>query len=259
MIWRQLSICLLAASTFAQQAAFEVASIKPSTPESVRGSEGGPGSQDPTRYQYHAASLMDLIAFAYHVHSSQILGKALDKRTYDVDATVPPGVSRDDLRVMMQTLLAERFHLKQHGESRELPAFELSVARNGPKFSVSSEPGFPDLPKGKPGSAAYYFPGGRYILVNMRSQQEPVSILVEFLEKAARRPIVDKTDLDGRYDFTFAFTTELPGASSDSNEPPPVPGLFSAIQQQLGLLLTAKKLPFPVVVVDSVDQLPLAN
>ena len=260
----RLAVLFCAVTALAQTPAFEVASIKPSTPRSVRGSEGGPGTPDPTRYRFSSAALLEFIAIAWHVEYFQVAGKvSIDGPRYDIVASVPPGATRAQFREMLKAVLIERFHLRYHTETRDFPAYELSVAPNGPKLNAptpAGRDGFPDLPANKSGAISNHSLNGRYELVRLRAQQQPISILNAMLQTSAGRPIVDKTGLTGKYDFTFAFTTDMPGAPPSAGDDPPVaPDLFSAIQQQLGLQLTAKKLPFPVIVVDAVDKTPAEN
>ena len=94
---------------------FEVASVKPSGPQSVRGWEGGPGSPDPGRYVWGAATIQDLIVTAYDLQYFQVSSKlAIDRDRYDLIAKVPEGATKEQLRTMLQNLLAERFRLKTH-------------------------------------------------------------------------------------------------------------------------------------------------
>lgn len=255
---RGFAVWLWAASAFAQQS-FEVASVKPSGPKSVRGSEGGPGSQDPTRYRYQVARLMDFIVIAYHVHEYQVSSKIpLDKEQFDLEATLPEGATREQFREMMRNLLAARFHMKVHMETREFAGYALTVGPAGPRFHVEESSEFPAMPGKGPGFRTNFLTRGRYILAHARCQQEPVSMLAENLEMWSHKPVVDQTGLDGRYDFTLSFASEVPGAAAEDPDPAPAPDLFAAIRQ-MGLVLTPRKLPFNVVVVDSVDRTPVGN
>ena len=120
-----------------QAAEFEVASVKPSGPKSDRDSSGGPGTADPGRYSFHSATLLDLIATAYHVDYFQISGKALEEQRYDLDAKLPPHTTREEFRAMLRNLLVERFHLKAHIEQRQFPGYELILAKTGSKLKQS--------------------------------------------------------------------------------------------------------------------------
>ncbi len=258
MPWKLLTVFLAAVSAHAQT--FEVASVKPSTSQSQRGEEGGPGSRDPGRWTYNRADLSDLIATAWHVDDFQIVCKTpLDQQHFDITARVPEGATRQQFRVMLQNLLAERFHLKQHVETRDFSGFELIAAKSGPKLNApAAGPEFPEVPPGRPGFVSWHRSSGGHAVVRLRAQQEPMSVLVDWLSGPAQRPVVDATGLAGRFDFTLEFAQDLP-QSGAAAEPADLPNLFSALQQQLGLQLVPKKIPFPVVVVESVDKKPTEN
>lgn len=116
---------------------FEVASIKPSGPHSIRGSEGGPGSSDPGLYRFGLATLVDLIAIAYDVRFFQISSPApLDRQNFDLVAKIPDGATKQQFHAMLQNLLAERFHLSLHIQSKEFPAYELVVAKTGARLGI---------------------------------------------------------------------------------------------------------------------------
>jgi len=260
-----LSLFLCTGMAFGQT--FEVASIRPSGPKSVRGSDGGPGGKDPTRYTFGRANLIDLIVIAYHVELFQVSSKLpLDRDEFDLAARVPAGATKDEFRVMLRNLLIERFHIKVHIESREFPALEMVIAKGGAKLGadaatrLASKDDFPQLTPGKPALAARNSTSRGHILTRIRGQQQPVSRLAEFLRSAEPRPIIDKTGLTGNYDFALEFSSELPNGLPDSaSEPAGAPDLNTALREQLGLQLVAKKLPFDVVVVESVDRLPTEN
>ena len=271
---RAIVILLAAQVLLAQQQSgelpkFEVASVKPSGPQSVRGSQGGPGTKDPTHYSFRSATFQDLIGIAWNIQYFQISSKsAVDKDRFDVVVNVPEGATRDQFRLMMRALLAERFQLKSHIESKNFPAYELIIAKSGFKLKESGgEPEsrkpaaqqdqFPTLPPG-PGFVANYSTSGVYPLVRMRAQQQPISALTRMLRTPGQEPIVDRTGLIGKYDFTLEYTMDPQGGRADA-DPPVAPAIFTAVQEQLGLQLVAKKLPFDVVVVESFDRTPTGN
>jgi uncharacterized protein (TIGR03435 family) len=256
------------------QPRFEVASVKPSGPKSVRGEGGGPGRKDPTRYRYQAATIEDLITTAYHVDYFQVSSKTpIDRETFDVEANVPENATRTEFRAMLRNLLEERFHLKAHVESRQFAAYELVVAKSGLKIKESGaaaapedsrrppgDEGFPDLPPGKPGLTSRSTVVNGFLLIRLRARQEPFSMLAEILHTPGEEQIVDKTGLTGRYDFTLEYGNTMPGASREGDAQIPIAAsIFTVLQQQLGLQLIAKRLPFDVVVVESVDRAPAEN
>jgi uncharacterized protein (TIGR03435 family) len=144
---------------------------------------------------------------------------------------------------MMQNLLVERFHLRLHTQSKEFSAYELVTAKTGVKLkesapgtgarSSSVNDGFPELPADQPGVAMTQSVNGGFELFRVRARQEPVSILIRMLRPGTDLPLLDRSGLTGRYDFTLEFTKELPDAS-EPDAPPIAPSLFTALQQQLG-------------------------
>jgi len=250
---------------------FEVASIKPSGPNSIRGSDGGPGTRDPGRYSFGKADLKVLIMIAYDVEDFQISTRyRLDEEDLDLAAKVPPGATKEQFRVMLQNLLAERFRLRLHTESKEFPVYELVVAKNGPKLrkgSAQSEPaprswlqdGFPDLPPNRPGMIASNRANSDGFSVRIKAQRQPLASLAKLLRTATERPVVEKTGLTGDFDFTLEFMRGGLNASPVKGDLPVAPDLNDAFQEQLGLQLLNKRLPFDVLVIDSVDRLPTDN
>ena len=266
-----IAVVLFAAISPAQT--FEVASIKLSGPQTPRGGFGGPGSADPGRYYFHQATLLDLIGIAYHVDYFQISSKTpLDQQRFDLDAKMSPDMTREQFRLMMRHLLEERFHLKAHVEQKEFPGYELVVAKGGPKLaetgiaspqpasrSRSKEDDFPELPPDRPGMMSKHTSSGAYFIVRLRARAEPMSLFASWLHTPGDQPVVDKTGLTGKYDFTLEYAQTMQTAAAANADPPPLPDIFRALQDQLGLQLVGKKLPFDVVFVDSVDKVPTEN
>jgi len=259
MILRALAFVGLVAGAFAQ-AQFDVASIKPSGPKSIRGSDGGPGSSDPGRYLFHSATLLDLIVTAYRVDTFQVVSKSdLTRDLFDLDVKLPPDTTKVQFREMLASLLSERFRLKTHSETREFPAYAMAVDEAGPRIQVAPRlDEFPALPPDRPGLIRRSTRKGEHLLVQIRAQQQTMATLAEFLHIVDGRNVVDRTGLSDRYDFTLEFSEEIPNLQ-DSPGPPPALSLFEAIRKQLGLRLIAQKVPFPMVVVDSVDRMPSEN
>jgi uncharacterized protein (TIGR03435 family) len=245
--------------------AFEVASIKPSGPKSVRGSDGGPGRSDPGTFRYGEASLLDLIEMAYKVDAFQVSSRiALDRQTFDLVAKVSEGATRQQFRAMLQNFLAERFHLKLHIESKEFPAYELVVLKTGLKLRegvaaprTPPDQGWPVLPPNQPGISANMGTESGVEVVRLKAQQEPLSALAVLLRNPEEIPVVDKTGLTGKYDFNLEYSREVSGLSPEG--PAPLPDVFQALDKQLGLQLVRKKVPFDVLMIESVDQTPTEN
>lgn len=129
----------LISACLAQQPEFEVATIKPSAPQPMgkmmMGTRGGPGTDDPSRYSCLNCTLTMMLMQAYNVQRFQITGPpVLDSEHFDVTAKVPAGTSKEQFRMMIQKLLAERFKLKLHHDTKDLPVYDLVVAKGGPKL-----------------------------------------------------------------------------------------------------------------------------
>jgi uncharacterized protein (TIGR03435 family) len=167
---------------------------------------------------------------------------------------------------MLQALLAERFKLVTHSETKDLPVLELVVAKNGPRLHVAT-PGdtYPDGIKGANGKGI-----GGDLMVGfgtglVRAQGVEMASFAHGLEWWLKRPVVDKTGLTGRYDFTIHYAREgmqaHPNPGGTADEAAPVggqesgePSLFTALQEQLGLKLQPKKDPLAVIVIDHIEK-----
>ena len=263
-------------ATYCQpQPAFEVATIKPAVPFDGRrvfnfGASGGPGTKDPGRYTCDHCSLADLICQAYGLKRYQLAGPDwLGSEYFDVVAKVPDGATRDQMKLMMRSLLLERFQMASHSEQRDAPTYELVVAKNGPRLTPHVEPpagtepgpppaagsakdtldkdGYPVLPSGRSGA----------MILNGRNTtqriNESIQRLASIVSNAVGRPVTDATGLKGTYDFTLHYTVAgLPESES-------VVTIFAALQQQLGLKLEAKKGTTEVLVVDHIAKVPTGN
>ncbi|MCU1325762.1 MAG: hypothetical protein JWN34_1132, partial [Bryobacterales bacterium] len=255
-----ISLALGASVASAQQ--FEVASVKVSGPDSIRGSEGGPGSKDPTRYIFGRVRLRSLLMMAWEMADFQLSGKFdLERDEFDLAAKLPPGTTNEEFRVMLRNLLAERFHLKTHLETREFPVLALEVAESGQKLRESagkSEPiprawldaGFPDFPLDRPAMTTQNSRAvGNSLLVRVKGQQQTLQGLGDLLRGSAGQPVVNATGMNGKFDFTLEFAVDTPGVlQNEAIEAPPAASLNVALKQQLGLQLVRRRLPFPVLV-----------
>jgi uncharacterized protein (TIGR03435 family) len=209
---------------------------------------------DPAESHFRAVNLplRDLIQFAYGLPKSQILGGPawLDSIMFDIDAksdplvdaqlhTLPTGQARQQKQLMVKALLADRFQFKAHQETRQLPVYALVVAKNGPKFKPSEINGTT-------------INSGRTSL-HVAGSDDTISILARELAQALGRVVLNQTGLSGRYDLTLRWTPD--DATPDSSAPP---GIFTAIEEQLGLKLESTRGSVPVLVIDSVE-MPSAN
>jgi bla regulator protein BlaR1 len=262
---RALGIAGLLALTMAvlaqqpERPSFEVASIKPGDPNERRVSLFiQPGGKLTTTN----ASLQMMIGFAYDVRNHQISGGPawLDSAKFNVEAKapgdikIPPGPEgAAQLRLMLQSLLAERFKLVVHRETRQQQVYDLVVDKGGLRMKDTNVA--PGQPQGLGMS-------GRGDLTGTAA---PVPLLVNFLSQQLGQSVVDKTGLTGRYDFTLKWTPD-PGTAAgpragDDTAPPPDtsgPSIFTAVQTDLGLKLQSAKGPVEMLVIDSVEK-PDAN
>jgi uncharacterized protein (TIGR03435 family) len=254
-------VSVLCAAATAQTPAFEVASVKRSGPASVRNFEGGPGTRDPGQITCTKASMNDLLAHAYGIEFFQISGPAWfssETETYDLHAKVPAGTTKEQAKIMMQSLLAERFHLAVHHVSKDFPAYEIVVAKSGVKFKeatsgpIQAKEGFPELPAGRAAATTAHTVGHARLAAHL----EPISVLISMVRYSAGQPIIDMTGLKGLYDFYLHFD---PAPLSAEPREDAAPSLPVALEQQLGLKLESKKLPFDVIVIDHVEKVPTEN
>jgi uncharacterized protein (TIGR03435 family) len=238
---------------------FEVATIKPNN----SGATSMQGLVIRGRnFITRASSLGDLISFAYTVQGKQIVNAPdwLDKERVDIDA-IPEqeGVpNSEQIRIMIRKLLADRYGLKFHHEKRDMSAYVLTVGKDGQKLKATQIQG--NLP------GIGIRPGTGGITLNMVNAAIPD--FTGFLEiLVLDRPVVDKTDLPGRYDFQCTFS---PDDSQFGGHPPQfpnqgnnasagsadtsAPSLYDALQQQLGLKLSAEKTAVDVIAIDHVEK-----
>jgi len=232
--------------------AFEVATIRPSDPArpgqivTLRGVE-----VITTNVTVH-----DLINLAYWLHPKQLTGGPgwTESEKYDMagkpDAPGQPNV--DQMKMMIQKLLADRFQLKFHFEKRDLSAYAVTITKAGAKIIRSQ-----DDPKGLPG---FYF-GKTAAGTTLTFRNSPMSQVTAVLQNFLDKPVVDQSGLSERYDFTLTFTLDpaqmarLGGPPIPAAEnPDAAPDVFTAFQQQLGLKLESTKAPVDVMVIDKVEK-----
>jgi uncharacterized protein (TIGR03435 family) len=280
---------------------FDAASVKPIAAAAVvagrkggRGS-GGPGTADPGRIHYAAIRLKVLVINAYGVKDFQIVGPDWlnddgEATRFAIDATMPPDTTREQLRLMFQNLLADRFKLEIHRETRDLPKYSLIVTKNGPKMKESAESQPPGTPatspsRGGPGRESldkYGFPiyprrpeGGTWtLLINGRGRLGGDRATMQDLVNALMSShlpgfVTDDTGLKAKYDFILTYSTPrfpepvdadlLPWMVNPPELSEPLPDLFAAMESQLGLKLQAKKGPVDVIVIDHIEKRPTEN
>jgi uncharacterized protein (TIGR03435 family) len=230
-------------------AAFEVATIKPSIPDRPGKLFTIKGRQVITIN----TTTNDLITFAYGIHARQIVGGAPWMESDKFDVTGQPegdGLpSTNQLREMIQKMLTDRFTLTFHRDKRELPAYAILVGNAGSKMTKNES-----NPSGLPG---LFFKGlGVMVVTNATMADFAGTMQGAVLD----RPVVDRTGLSGRFDFTLQWTPdESQFAGMGVRVPPPspdaqLPTLFTAMQEQLGLRLDSTRAPVEVFVIDKVER-----
>jgi len=263
---------------------------------------GGPGSNDPTRIRFAGTSLAQIIARAYDIKNYQLSGPDwLNQERFDIEAKIPTGATKEQANIMLQNLLAERFHLVvQHG-SKEFQGYELVVGKGGHKLKEASPedaafdptqpramtappPPPPPGPGGRMALPKLDHPGmmmlGRMsskgLVMHMAARAQTLQQLIDTIAGQLNRPVIDRTELPGKYDFQLEFSAEAPmGMGGGMLAPPPLPpgatppstdspedlapALPTALQQQLGLRLEAKKIPLPTITVEKADKVPTEN
>jgi uncharacterized protein (TIGR03435 family) len=230
---------------------------------------------------------------AYDVKPYQVNGpSSLDTERYDIVAKVPAGATKEQVNVMWQNLLKERFGLVVHHDSKEFQVEELQVAKGGPKFKETTldpnapppapptgQPGPPKLDKNGfpdlqgPGMIMMMQAGPTGPSAHMVGKAQPMSGLASLLGNQLNKPVVDKTGLTGKYDIQVEYTPDLSGmpippppggdgprpATSTDSASEPGSNLAAAIQQQLGLRLVSGKAKLDVIVVDKAEKVPTEN
>lgn len=235
---------------------FEVASIKVSEPLNMgammasgkvqirMGCTGGPGTADPGRLVCNGTPVKMLLVKAYGVKNYQVIGPNwLDSERYDITAKVPEGTTAEQFNLMLQKLIADRFQMTTHKETKDLPMYALTVGKSGHKLKEPKEDDkespmdammsgkLPPPPAGGGGGGNVGFvmmsgggpggpggaPGARRngIMMTMRSglfelvgKKATVSSLADMLSNQLSRPVVDQTNIQGEYDFTLDFAPD---------------------------------------------------
>ena len=275
---------------------FEVASVRPaSAPARFAGSmSGGPNSADPERITFTAVPMIRLLMSAYGIplgggspqqrggaFSDQISGPPwIESEWYDINAKVPAGATQEQVNVMLQNLLAERFGLKLHHETREFSGYELVVSKNGSKLKPTIDPnaqgvvgaakrilgqdGFMVVPEGVRATLFSGVDDNGSMRVTGQSQSISdliIGVIVTSLNDGKR--VVDKTGLTGKYDFKMELDGgggfRRPGLGPRPVDDPTGPDIFTALDKDLGLKLQKAQIPVDVLVIDRLEKAPSQN
>lgn len=252
------AILLFPLLLIAQSPAFEVASVKPSKPDDLRGSTYGfnPGGLEVTN-----GTLKGLIQMAYDVPAFQISGGPgwINSERYSISARARAEASAShdvdgqkriaETRQRLQTLLADRFQLQVHRETKEISEYALIIAKNGAKLTEAAP------------SPERRGEGIRSGCGKMTGTRASMANLAFMLTRQMGRPVLDRTGLESKYDFQVDWAPEAacagpPGDSGTDSLPAASdgPSIFTALQERLGLKLEAIKGPVEVVVIDRVEK-----
>jgi uncharacterized protein (TIGR03435 family) len=237
---------------------FDVATIKPSNPNTSAGT--GLAAQG-RHISYTGQTARDLVLLAYGIQKTQLVNAPawLGTERYDIDG-VPDMEGTPNLRQMQEMfrkLLAERFNLKVHSEKRELAVYTLTLGKGGMKIDRSQAD-----PDALPGvNLTRMTPQ----LVTLKATNASIADFLLEMEEILDKPMLDQTGLTGKFDFTLQWAPDESQLGALGMHPPSPadnaiahPGVFTAIQEQLGLKLNALKAPAEVVVIDEVGR-PSAN
>lgn len=260
----------------AAPAEFEVSAIKryvpPPQPSAGRkaitevGMRGGPGTNSPGQVTW-SGPLYSLITTVYRLKPYEVVAPQWTRtEQFTIVAKVPEGATRDQTLAMWQTLLRQRFGMETHRAPKEVAVYDLAVAKGGPKLDQSPDPpaapsprtptwtegpnGCPVFADGRKGASMGMLPG-RFRICAARMT---ITELIRALTGLVDRPVIDKTGLDGKYDFKLEFH---PQAFHDVEDA--WPSLEVALPVQLGLKLEPEKSPIQALIVDKIQKTPTEN
>jgi uncharacterized protein (TIGR03435 family) len=230
------------------QPSFEVASVRPSA-QTVGPDYNNQVSWTPAGFTAKNVTLKRLIADAWNLQLNQVIGPPwLDRNEYDIEARFSGEPAKEQRSLMLQNLLNDRFALKQHRETRAMRVYELTVAKDGPKFKSD--------PSEQPhAGSGFHFHGEMRQFADLLALQfsipAPERPDVPMRAGGPLIPVLDKTGLQGTYDFTVDIHPEL-GTDSFA-------AWQRALNEQLGLRIESRKGDVEVRVVDDAQKLPSAN
>ena len=231
----------------AQAPAFDVASIK----ENSSGSLDGVFRRQPGRFTVTNLSLEWIIQTAYGIREYQLVNTPSSaRRRYDIAATfTPPDASQDDVRLMLQSLLADRFGLRVRREQRPLTVYELTPSSRGvfgPKLKPSSQDDCAALPVAVPQCRRFMT---TFFIKGLWSMMQ----LARSLEQVMGVPVVDRSNMTGVFEIDLVWGTGNIGGELSAIGPDEQAALLTAIREQLGLRLNTTRAPYEVIVVDAVS------
>jgi uncharacterized protein (TIGR03435 family) len=242
-------LTLLSFSTaLAQSPTFDVASVKPSPPNISDRIDINLGASRHGVVTLANTTLSECVQYAYGlVSEDQIDGPdwIRDRRLrVDITAKTSPDTPFEQTLLMMQALLAERFHMELHREPKPVRHLELTVSKKGLKLPVSQD----DAPLR---SSTY----NRGRLFYDRRNMHSFALL---LSRQLKQPVIDLTGLPGFYDVHLEWAPDDP-SGPPTGDVAPLPDIYQAVEEQLGLHLESKKTPIEIIVIDRADRVPISN
>ncbi|HUK30009.1 MAG TPA: TIGR03435 family protein, partial [Candidatus Acidoferrum sp.] len=237
--------------------AFDVVDIHASAPSQFPFFQEGVLRGD--RYILRDATLVDLIATAYGVPNEKVVGGPswLDTDHFDVIAKAPPTTTPETIKLMLQSMLADRFKLVLHNDTKAMPVFVLTVGKGKVKMkeATGGEANSGCAPQAPPQNSTPGTIQNAVVSCHNVSMDTFAQNIRQFAGGYLSNPVVNSTDLKGTWDFDITWTGrgQLAAAGSEGIS------IFDAVDKQLGLKLEAQKLPLPVLVVDSANEKPTDN
>ena len=277
LVFVSLAVCSVAAGQPAsERLSFEVVSVKPAEPQPMNQIRVM-NSSDPGMVRYRGYSLRLLIQLAYRVKEFQVQGPEwLDSTRFDVEGKLPAGVSSDKVPEMLQTMLAERFKLAVHRDSKEHAIFALVAGKGGPKLKASEAPpaGTPAPGRGGPRMMVRVDEKGAHVEANGAT----LGGLADMLSRFSELPVVDMSEIQGQYDFDLVLSPEAlragrggggpmmmgPGPGGDGGGRPAEAasegaGTIHEAVQAYWLKLERRKAEMVTIVVDHIEKTPIEN
>ena len=253
-IWILLAVSMTTLVAQQNKPTFEVVSIKARLGGGRSGSRGqsGPTGTYTSRvtadtFYESSAAISRLIQFAYEVSGPQLVGGPdwVREFPYEINAKAQGNTTIEQMRLMMQSLLETRLKLAARVEQRDIMHEELRVKRRDGRFGPSLQPCAD--PSNPPAFKPILIPAGAYP-IPLVGLCAPISKIVEYLSPIVKAPVVDKTGLDGFWNFTLRFADPSSTTVSD------LPSLRTALQEELGLLLQPAPGPITVLVIESIER-----
>jgi len=240
---------------FAQRPEFDVASIKPNL---IDGDPGFKPQRSGCLVTMHNTRVSAVFYYAYNLTGDyQVVGFPNQWDWYDIDARTKDDATEEQIRLMFQSLLEDRFKLKVHRETREITGYELTIINGKSKLTPAHDGEMPTTIEGR----TFNVHPGRCMTTLWREgahftcHAATMDKIIAELSRLLHAPVVDRTRLTGTYDFNLLY---LPDDRALQPDAPPVPTLEEAVRQELGFALKKGKTPTEVIVVDHLEK-PSAN